>query len=164
MPIAPACEVAHDPLRAARLDQCRSADADEARARKDVLDDVLGRPDTRRSPITGTLTARDTRHVASTPTGRSAAPLTPPEPKPTAGRRRSTSMTRPGTVFTTVIPLCARVDGTLRGSPDIRERRRELHEEGSHGRLARTPDEVGEHGAIGTELEPARAGVRATRR
>ena len=48
-------------------------------------------------------TACRTFQVASTPTGRSAVPLTPPVPKPSAGRRDSTSMTSPGIVFTRVI-------------------------------------------------------------
>ena len=54
--------------------------------------------------MTGTEIAWETRQVASTPTGRIAGPLTPPVPNPSAGRRRSTSTTRPGTVFTTVTP------------------------------------------------------------
>lgn len=36
--------------------------------------------------------------------GRSPGPLTPPVPKPSVGRRVSTSMMRPGSVFTTEIP------------------------------------------------------------
>src|SRR5687768_8038301 len=60
--------------------------------------------DTPPIPISGTFTARRTLDVASTPTGSSAVPLTPPVPKPSAGRRRSTSMTSPGMVLTRVRP------------------------------------------------------------
>src|SRR6185312_7813214 len=60
--------------------------------------------DTPPTPSSGTRTACRTFHVASTPTGSNGAPLTPPDPKPNAGRRRSTSTMRPGIVFTSVIP------------------------------------------------------------
>src|SRR5262249_55610065 len=56
------------------------------------------------SPMTGTFTARDTFHVARTPTGRIAEPLTPPLPNPSTGFRVSRSTTKPGMVFTTVMP------------------------------------------------------------
>jgi hypothetical protein len=54
------------------------------------------------TPITGTRTARRTFQVASTPMGSRPGPLTPPVPNPSAGRRRFTSTTKPGSVFTTV--------------------------------------------------------------
>jgi len=57
------------------------------------------------SPMIGTFgNARDTRHVASSPIGNSAGPLTPPVPKPIFGRRRAVSMTSPGIVLTSVSP------------------------------------------------------------
>ena len=55
-------------------------------------------------PMSGTGTACRTRQVARTPTGRSPAPLTPPLPNPSAGRRRRTSTTSPGRVLTRVSP------------------------------------------------------------
>ena len=128
MALAPALQVSHQPLREAGVLQRGRADAHERRSGQYVLHHVFAVA-TPPTPITGTYTARDTCHVASTPTGRIAAPLTPPVPKPSAGRRRSTSITSPGSVLTTVIPSAPRSTATSRRRGNVRAAWRQLDEQ-----------------------------------
>src|SRR5688572_12310575 len=88
-------------LRGSRIEAVPSATSEAPATRYCNASSALVMPPT---PITGTFTARATRQVARTPTGINDTPLTPPLPNPSTGRRVSRSITRPGIVFTTVIP------------------------------------------------------------
>ena len=110
--------------------------------------------------MSGTCTALLTFQTASTPTGSNPGPLTPPVPKPSAGFLRSTSITRPGIVFTSVIPSAPASTAALAVSAIADRVGESLTEERLARRRAGPLNQRRQNVAIGSEFHAASFRIR----